>query len=361
MVTTVIDGEASVNAEPSIANSSKKALSDTQSSDQTLATNTDKDNETADVDLSLVNAQPQMTGVSVPAQNQLQPQHAAGAETEQAPILASAGSIGLPKSTLVQSQSMAAPLSDAASETGSPDLLTSLMASDKAAIKTDAIAAPKVNATQESVPAQPQVTDSKLTFEKTLQNLTHPDSSTREENASLPASTPTGPSSSGSAGALDSMLRFSDAQTPAARSFVVQTAVPVPVGQPQWSQAVGEKVLWLAAQNVSAAEIHLNPENLGPVQVKVSVNQEQTTVNFTSHHAAVREVLDQNLGRLRDMFSEQGLNLVNVDVSDKSFSRQQGDAKDQKGHANSNDPQVEDEAPVAISLIKQQRLVDHYA
>ena len=124
---------------------------------------------------------------------------------------------------------------------------------------------------------------------------------------------------------------------------------------------MGEKVLWLAAQNVSSAEINLHPKDLGPMQVRVSVNQEQTTVSFTSHHAVVREVLDQNLNRLRDMFSEQGLNLVNVDVSDKSFSRRQGDAQDQKAQGGSQDVASEEETVVAMSAIVQQRLVDHYA
>lgn len=198
-------------------------------------------------------------------------------------------------------------------------------------------------------------------FEQAFKSLARTELTPKEEfklvssGSSQPAAT--SPSSAG----LDSMFRFNDASSPAARSFVVQTAVPVPVGQPQWSQAVGEKVLWLAAQNVSSAEINLNPEHLGPMQVKVSVNQEHTTVNFTSHHAVVREVLDQNLGRLRDMFSEQGLNLVNVDVSDKSFSRQQGEPQDQKGHAAHKDGSSEEEIPVAVSLISQQRLVDHYA
>ncbi len=84
-------------------------------------------------------------------------------------------------------------------------------------------------------------------------------------------------------------------------------------------------------------------------------------MNFTSHHAVVREVLDQNLNRLRDMFSEQGLNLVNVDVSDKSFSRQQGDAQSQKGQGSSQDVGAEEETAIAMSAIVQQRLVDHYA
>lgn len=160
--------------------------------------------------------------------------------------------------------------------------------------------------------------------------------------------------------ALDSLGRAVDSQLPAGRSFVVQTSIPVTVGQPQWSQAVGEKVLWLAAQNVTAAEIRLDPPDLGPMQVKVSLNQEQASVSFTSHHAGVRELLDQNLPRLRDMFNEQGLNLVNVDVSDRSFQRHQGEAKEQHGQGGATEP-VEDLTPVSVSAIVQQRLVDHYA
>ena len=198
--------------------------------------------------------------------------------------------------------------------------------------------------------------DPKSVFEKMLQTVAK--TGTREESAPVNALQNTNGNSQHSL--TDAVARFSDAPTPAARSFVVQTAVPVPVGQPQWSQAVGEKVLWLAAQNVSSAEINLHPKDLGPMQVKVSVNQEQTSVSFTSHHPMVREVLDQNLNRLRDMFNEQGLNLVNVDVSDKSFSRQQGEGNEQKGQSGTNNVN-EEEAVIAVTTIVQQRLVDHYA
>jgi flagellar hook-length control protein FliK len=198
--------------------------------------------------------------------------------------------------------------------------------------------------------------DLKTVFEKMLQTVSK--TVAREEGASVNALQNNTAHSSPSL--IDSFARFNDAQSPATRGFVVQTAVPVPVGQPQWSQAVGEKVLWLAAQNVSSAEINLHPKDLGPMQVRVSVNQEQTSVSFTSHHPMVREVLDQNLNRLRDMFSEQGLNLVNVDVSDKSFSRQQGEGKEQQGSSGASG--VDDEESItAITTIVPQRLVDHYA
>ena len=124
---------------------------------------------------------------------------------------------------------------------------------------------------------------------------------------------------------------------------------------------MGEKVLWLAAQNVSAAEIRLDPPDLGQLHVKVSVNQDQATVTFTSPHPVVREALDQQLNRLRDMFSEQGLNLVNVDVSDRS-APQHGQDQDHGEHAGaSGDTDDEELAPVAMTSITSTRLVDHYA
>ncbi|WP_052417360.1 flagellar hook-length control protein FliK [Cellvibrio mixtus] len=157
------------------------------------------------------------------------------------------------------------------------------------------------------------------------------------------------------------LTRLAEPQSPAARNFVVQTGVPVAVGQPQWNQAVGEKVLWLAAQNVSAAEIRLDPPDLGQLHVKVSVNQDQATVTFTSPHPMVRDALDQQLNRLREMFSEQGLNLVNVDVSDKSFAQHEQE-RGQGGSAGTSGDVDDDElVPVAMTTITSTRLVDHYA
>lgn len=161
--------------------------------------------------------------------------------------------------------------------------------------------------------------------------------------------------------AVESLTRLTEAQSPAARAFVVQTGVPVTVGTPQWSQAVGDKVLWLAAQNVSAAEIRLDPPELGPMQVRVSINQDQASVTFTSPHPVVREALDQQLNRLREMFSEQGLNLVNVDVSDKSFAQQEREQKESAKNQTGTELDDDDLVPVGLSQTISTRLVDHYA
>ncbi|EEF27331.1 conserved hypothetical protein [Ricinus communis] len=46
--------------------------------------------------------------------------------------------------------------------------------------------------------------------------------------------------------------------------------VDIPVGKPGWSDAVAGKVMWMSSQNLSSAEIQMNPPDLGPLSVRVT-------------------------------------------------------------------------------------------
>lgn len=111
-----------------------------------------------------------------------------------------------------------------------------------------------------------------------------------------------------------------------------QTQVDVPVGKPGWSSAVVDKLMWFSAQQISSAEIHLNPAELGPLSVRIATHQEQATVYFTSHHATVREALDQALPRLREMFESQGMQLLDAGVGDQQARQQAGTRRDMAGN-----------------------------
>ncbi|MDQ2078089.1 flagellar hook-length control protein FliK [Marinimicrobium sp. ABcell2] len=145
---------------------------------------------------------------------------------------------------------------------------------------------------------------------------------------------------------------------PGERSFVVQPEVRVPVGEPRWGQAVGERVLWLASQNIQSAELRLDPPDLGPVQVRVAIQNDQVTVTFTSNQIAVREALDQSAQRLRDMFSEQGLNLGDVNVSDQSEGREFAQGDQRGGRGDSDNP--DDDLPPTPTRTMSLHLVDSY-
>lgn len=94
------------------------------------------------------------------------------------------------------------------------------------------------------------------------------------------------------------------------------TSVELPVGHAEWGDKVAGKLTWLTARNMSVAEIHLTPPDMGPMEVKVQVQQEQANITVHSANPVVREQLELHSQRLRDMLSEQGISLENFDVSD---------------------------------------------
>lgn len=99
--------------------------------------------------------------------------------------------------------------------------------------------------------------------------------------------------------------------------------VNVQFGRAEWNAGVAAKVAQMAAQNLNYAEIQLDPPELGPLQVRVQVNSDQASVVFNAHSAQVREALEQGSQRLRELFESEGLNLVDVDVSDQQQQSEQ--------------------------------------
>lgn len=111
---------------------------------------------------------------------------------------------------------------------------------------------------------------------------------------------------------------------PAGSSAIPSVSVDVPVQQANWNQALGERIQWLMGQRLQGAQIKLNPAHLGPMEVRIQVQHDQASIQFSSAHAVVREALEAALPRLRDMFESAGVELLNVDVSGQSLAHQQG-------------------------------------
>ncbi|HEB92212.1 MAG TPA: hypothetical protein ENI94_01835 [Gammaproteobacteria bacterium] len=108
--------------------------------------------------------------------------------------------------------------------------------------------------------------------------------------------------------------------------------VNTPMGQPGWSAELGQRMVWLANQEIREAQIQLNPRHLGPIDVRIIYSDtQQLSVSFTAQNPAAREALDAALPRLREMFEQQGLNLADASVSQESFAGQQQGAENENG------------------------------
>jgi len=143
-------------------------------------------------------------------------------------------------------------------------------------------------------------------------------------------------------------------------------SIPTPLTNPAWGQDAGQRIYWMVKQNVQQAELQLNPKHLGPMEVKISVGQDQqVNVSIITQQGAVKEALDTAMPRLREMLDNQGLNLGNVNVSDETSrqQQQQTDGSDQNGRVSSplDEPESPLEAtPQTFADLSSQGLVDLY-
>ena len=104
---------------------------------------------------------------------------------------------------------------------------------------------------------------------------------------------------------------------------IPKLTVAAPVSSPNWGNELGQKVAWMTASGNHVAELHLNPPNLGPMEVKLTVHNDQATIQFVSQHQEVRTALESALPRLKEMMMDSGISLGNASV-DSGSSQQSG-------------------------------------
>lgn len=135
--------------------------------------------------------------------------------------------------------------------------------------------------------------------------------------------------------------------------------------QAEWGEEVGSRIKWMVNSQVQNAELKMNPAHLGPLEVKITLQNEQTTIVFTAQNSAVREALDSALPRLREMLGENGMNQVDVDVSEHSFAQQQQASEEEResleGNVSETDGLFDSENTEEGLMMLSSRMVDLYA
>jgi flagellar hook-length control protein FliK len=84
------------------------------------------------------------------------------------------------------------------------------------------------------------------------------------------------------------------------------------LGSSGWANELGTRLHWMASQGIGSASLRLTPEQLGPVEVRISVHQNAASVWFSAAQPDTRSALELSLPRLRELFSAQ------AGVSDQS-------------------------------------------
>ncbi|MES2831564.1 MAG: flagellar hook-length control protein FliK [Pseudomonadota bacterium] len=87
------------------------------------------------------------------------------------------------------------------------------------------------------------------------------------------------------------------------------------VGTSAWDQALGQKVVWMAAGAQQTASLTLNPPDLGPLQVVINVNNAHAEASFTADQPEVRQALEAALPKLKEMLADAGISLGQASVN----------------------------------------------
>ena len=140
-------------------------------------------------------------------------------------------------------------------------------------------------------------------------------------------------------------------------------AVDAPVGTSGFAKELGQQVTWLSGQDVKQAQIRLNPQDLGPVDVKVTLDHGRVDVAFMTQHPAAATAVQQGLDQLHQMLGSQGLSLGHTSVGQHGAQQQFGDSQGQpSGAQTSGDAgDITENAPVAPLQRIAVGLVDAFA
>ncbi|TNC88585.1 MAG: hypothetical protein CSH49_11030 [Alcanivorax sp.] len=143
------------------------------------------------------------------------------------------------------------------------------------------------------------------------------------------------------------------------------TPIQTPMQSREWGNEVGQRLMMMVSSKLNSAQIQLTPRDMGPIDVKVSVQQDQANVVFTSHAAPTRDALEQALPRLRELMEQNGVALGDVDVRDQnaqeSHDRRGQDHRSGSGSEQEADAVAQTEAATEGETQHAVGLVDYYA
>jgi flagellar hook-length control protein FliK len=140
---------------------------------------------------------------------------------------------------------------------------------------------------------------------------------------------------------------------------VMTWQTPLTLTEPGAAQQLKDRVMVQIQQKLQTAEVQLYPEELGSIQIKMNLQQDQLSVQFVVQQQAAKEALEQQMPKLRDLLEEQGITLTEGQVEQRQSGAQQEQRQARSGQAGS------DEADLAtvqtVQMRVSDRMVDFYA
>lgn len=103
------------------------------------------------------------------------------------------------------------------------------------------------------------------------------------------------------------------------------------LGSSEWQQALSQQIVMFSRNGQQNAELRLHPQDLGAIQISLSLDKDQAQLSMVSSHSQVRAALEAALPQLRTALAESGINLGQSNVSSDAFAQGQSYQGQQEG------------------------------
>lgn len=112
----------------------------------------------------------------------------------------------------------------------------------------------------------------------------------------------------------------------------------------------------MMARNMKSVDIRLDPPELGSMQVKLSVQNDQASVSFVVSNQQAKDALENSLPKLKELLEQQGLQLADSDVHQQQSQAQSGGDNEEQGISqNGLNPETGEEES---DLEQQQQMIN---
>jgi flagellar hook-length control protein FliK len=151
---------------------------------------------------------------------------------------------------------------------------------------------------------------------------------------------------------------------PAEAATPIQGEVHAELGSKEFAPALGAQLSVLVRNGIEHAQLKLNPAEMGPIEVRISIDGPQAQVDFSAAQAHTRQALQEAVPALATALRESGLTLTGGGVFDQP-RESRGEAPARDTHAGrATAEHAGDEAPaanVAPRLPRARGVLDLYA
>ena len=135
--------------------------------------------------------------------------------------------------------------------------------------------------------------------------------------------------------------------------------IAIALNAPDWKPAFASSVRMLVNDGVPAAALHLNPAELGPIEVRIQLVDQRASISFTVSNPTAGAAIQSAMADLRDQLAQSGIQLGQTSVGSNGQNPQQPhESTDASTPSTTNAPGNAAPAPRTGSSVNQ---IDLYA